>query len=173
MLKGQDIALVMKIMVSQQLGRPLEYAVLAYELYISQSEVSKGMLRLEKAKIISRYPDKGLEVHKHALFEMLVHGLKYFMTAELNIEQRGTLTAYSAPCIKQEIVSQHAYVWPYINGQDKGISLTPLYKTLPKALDRFPDKSFHELMSLLDLMRLGGSREIKIASEMLEKKIWA
>jgi|TARA_R110000868_G_scaffold244669_5_gene501064 hypothetical protein len=173
MLKGQDIALVMKIMVSQQLGRPLEYAVLAYELYISQSEVSKGMLRLEKAKIISRYPDKGLEVHKHALFEMLVHGLKYFMTAELNIEQRGTLTAYSSPCIKQKIVNQHTYVWPYINGQDKGISLTPLYKTLPKALDRFPDESFHELMSLLDLMRLGGSREIKIASEMLEKKIWA
>ena len=173
MLKGQDIALIIKMLIRQQLGRQVEYMELAYELHISQSEVSKGILRLEKAKLVSRYSDKSLEIHKHELFEMLIHGVKYFMTAELNIAQRGIPTAYSVSCIKQKLVSQAVYVWPYINGQVKGISLTPLYKTLPNALDRFPDDSFHELMSLIDLIRLGGSREIKVASEMLEKKIWA
>jgi hypothetical protein len=121
MLKGQDIALVIKILLKKQLNKVLEHNILAYELHISQSEVSKGMLRLEKANLISRYEDKTIEIHKHALFEMLVHGIKYFMSAELNIEQRGMPTAYSSPYLIKTLVNKDFYVWPYINGEAKGI----------------------------------------------------
>lgn len=47
-----------------------------------------------------------------------------------------------------------------------------LYKTLPHALHRVPDNDFHERISALDLIRMGGSREVKVGQTLLEKKIW-
>jgi len=172
MLKGQDIGLIIKLLLKQQSSQIIEHTILAYELHISQSEVSKGMLRLEKASLISRYEDKIIEIHKHALLEMLVYGLKYFMGAELNIEQRGIPTAYSSPYLIKELVSKDSYVWPHINGQSKGLALTPLYKTLPHALYKFPDDDFYKIMSIIELLRLGGSREITIARKILEEILW-
>lgn len=172
MLKGQDIALIIKLLLNQRSNRSIEHTTLAFELFISQSEVSKGMLRLEKAKLLSRYSDKSLEIHKHGLCEMLIHGLKYFMVADLNLPERGIVTAHSFPSVKQLMVSEDEYVWPFIDGDKKGIALSPLYKTLPNALYRTPDEAFHEVMSALDLMRLGGSREVQVAKEILEKTVW-
>ncbi len=171
MLKGQDIALVFKILFKGK-EEKIEYKQLAYELCISQSEISKSVIRLKKAKLMSRYENNIYEIHKHNLMEMLLHGLKYFLVPELNIEQRGVPTAYSSPYVERELTNKDSYVWPYIDGLSKGIALTPLYKTLPAALDRFPDERFYEVMSILDLIRLGGSREQKIGSSMLDKIIW-
>lgn len=172
MLKGQDIALIIKLLLNLKSNRSIEHTTLAFELFISQSEVSKGMLRLEKAKLLSRYSDKSLEVHKHALCEMLIHGLKYFMVADLNLPERGIVTAHSYPSIQKLMVSDDEYVWPFIDGDKKGIAISPIYKTLPNALYRNADKAFHEVMSTLDLMRLGGSRETQVAKEILEKTVW-
>ena len=172
MLKGQDIALVIKLLLKQKANCSTEHAKLAFELFISQSEVSKGMVRLERAKLISRYSDQSIEVHKHALSEMLIHGLKYFMVADLNLPKRGVVTAHSFPSIKKLMVSDEEYVWPFDEGNQKGIALSPLYKTLPNAIYRTSDDEFHEVMSALDLLRIGGCREVKTASDILENKIW-
>ena len=169
MLKGQDIAVITKILIKQKSQQQIEYKSIAYELYISQSEVSKGILRLEKAKLTSRDAENQLMIHKEALMEMLMHGLKYFFPAEINIATRGVATAYSPPLIKQYMLnSEDAFVWPFIHGKNKGLALTPIYKTLPHALDRSPDEQFYKMMSALDLIRLGGSRENKVAREILE-----
>lgn len=47
-----------------------------------------------------------------------------------------------------------------------------IYKTLPNALDRSPNESFYAIISALDLLRLGGKRENKIAKELLEHFVW-
>lgn len=60
----------------------------------------------------------------------------------------------------------------YINGDIKGLALTPIYKTLPNALDRCPDENFYAIISALDLIRLGEKRENKIAKELLEHFVW-
>jgi hypothetical protein len=39
-------------------------------------------------------------------------------------------------------------------------------------LDRTPDENFYAVISALDLIRLGGKRENKIAKEILENYIW-
>ena len=109
---------------------------------------------------------------QHELMELFVYSVKYLFPAEVNIATRGMAAAYNAPHFKKIILSEEAYVWPYINGNTKGQALTPIYKTLPNALDRTPDESFYAIISALDLIRLGGKRENKIAKEILENYIW-
>jgi hypothetical protein len=172
MLKGQDIALIIRLLLNIETRQSVEHLKLAYKLHISQSEVSKSFIRLEKVNLVSRYSNKSLQIHKHELYEMLTHGLRYFMEAELNLPQRGIITAYSFPSIKKELVSEEDYIWPYIEGEARGISISPLYKTLPHALYRAPDPVFHEMMSAIDLLRIGESRGVKVAKKILEKRIW-
>lgn len=172
MLKGQDIALLAKLILKQGKEQRTDSISLAYELNIGQSEVSKAMQRLEHAKLISRYDRKELEIHKHAVQEMMTHGLKYFIAPEYSMQQRGMITAYGGPELRDKFLSEEVYVWPYIDGEHKGIGLEPLYKSLPSAVARFPDEDFYNWMTLLDLIRIGGSRETQIATELLEKSIW-
>ena len=171
MLKGQDIAILIKLLLKQQAKENVEFKNIAYELYISQSEVTKSIKRLEKSKLLTRYSDESIELHKHELMELFVY-VKFLFPAEVNIATRGMAAAYSSPHFKKIILSEETYVWPYINGNTKGLALTPIYKTLPSALDRTPDESFYAIISALDLIRLGGKRENKIAKEILENYIW-
>lgn len=172
MIKGQDIAILIKLLLKQKAKEKIEFKNIAYELYISQSEVTKSIKRLEKSKLLSRYSDDSVELHKHELMELLLYGVKYLFPAEVNIATRGMATAHSSPLLKKIILSEEIYVWPYINGNIKGLALTPIYKTLANALDRTPDENFYAVISALDLIRLGGKRENKIAKEILENYIW-
>ena len=172
MLKGQDIAILIKLLLKQQAKEKVEFKNIAYELYISQSEVTKSIKRLEKSRLLTRYSDDSIELHKHELMELFVYGVKYLFSADVNIATRGMAAAYSSSHFKKIILSEETYVWPYINGNTKGLALTPIYKTLPNALDRTPDENFYAIISALDLIRLGGKRENKIAKEILENYIW-
>lgn len=172
MLKGQDIAILIKLLLKLDAKQQIEFKNIAYELFISQSEVTKSIKRLEIAKLLSRYSDDSIELRRHELMELLVHSVKYLFPAEINIATRGIAAAYSSPYFKKLILSEEVYVWPYINGTIKGLALTPIYKTLPNALERTPDENFYTIISALDLIRLGGKRENKIAKETLEHYIW-
>ena len=172
MLKGQDVAIVIKLLLKHNAKEKVEFKVIAHELFISQSEVTKSIKRLQTARLLTRYSDDTIELHKHEMMEFFVHSVKYNFPAEVNIATRGMAAAYSALPIKKTIVSDECYVWPYIQGESKGLALTPLYKTLPNALDRSPDEKFYAIISALDLLRLGGKRENKIAKELLENHIW-
>jgi len=172
MLKGQDIAILIKLLLKNNTKEKIEFKSIAHELYISQSEVTKSIKRLESTKLLTRYSDDSIELHKHELMEFFVHSVKYHFPAEINIATRGMPAAYSSPYFKKLIMSEESYVWPYINGDTKGLALTPIYKTLPNALDRNPDENFYAIISALDLIRLGGKRENTIAKELLEHFIW-
>ena len=172
MLRGQDIAILIKLLLKHNAKEKIEFKSIAYELYISQSEVTKSIQRLEKSKLLIRYSDDNIELHKHGLIEFFIYGVKYFFPAEINIATRGMAAGYSSPHFKKLILSEENYVWPYLNGDMKGLALTPIYRTLPNALERTPDENFYVIISALDLIRLGGKRENKIAKETLEKYIW-
>ncbi len=172
MLKGQDIAILIKLLLKQKAKEKIEFKNIAYELYISQSEVTKSIKRLEKSSLLTRYSDESIGLHKHGLIELFVYSVKYLFPAEVNIATSGMAAAYSSPHFKKIILSEETYVWPYINGNSKGLALTPIYKTLANALDRTPDETFYAIISALDLIRLGGKRENKIAKEILENYIW-
>jgi hypothetical protein len=62
-------------------------------------------------------------------------------------------------------------VWPYAKGDQRGLSLRPLYKTAPAAAQR--DERFYELLVLADALREGRIRERKIAETELRNRLKA
>ena len=60
-------------------------------------------------------------------------------------------------------------VWPYEEGQQRGIAFAPLYKTAPIAALR--DQSFYEYLVLVDALRDGRIRERKLAETELHRRL--
>ena len=91
---------------------------------------------------------------------------------ELREMVRGIPTAHSAPPLSSVIQSDtDAYAWPDDEGTIRGEMIEPLYPRIPKAAKA--DHAFYELLALVDAIRVGKSREYKIAADELQKRILA
>lgn len=140
--------------------------VVAEELFISQSEVSRSTARLKYARLL--YSD-GKKVMKLALMEILEHGVPYFFPQQPGAVIRGIPTAHAAPPLNNTIVSQEPYVWPSGIGTVRGQAITPLYPNAIKAVKN--DEQLYELLALTDAMRVGRAREKELAIKELKKRI--
>ena len=106
----------------------------------------------------------------NALTEFLIFGLKYVFPAEPGAIAKGIPTAHSAIPIKEKIISStESNVWANSNGNSRGQSIEPLYKTVPDAA--MDDQAFYELIALVDTIRIGKAREVQIAIDELNVRI--
>ncbi len=164
-MRPQDIVILLKIISIK--NDDWYYADLAHSLKISASEVSEALNRCKIARLID---SKKRKVHTHSLHEFLSYGLKYVFPAEPGAIVRGIPTAHSAPPINNHISSgKETYVWPYAKGTKRGQAIEPLYRTIPEIAHE--DNLFYELLVIVDTIRIGRVREIKFATEELEKRI--
>lgn len=62
-------------------------------------------------------------------------------------------------------------VWPYAEGDQRGLALEPLYRSVPQSLAEYPDVIFYELLVLIDAIRSARVRERNIAIKLLREKI--
>ncbi|MEY4617015.1 MAG: hypothetical protein RJB66_1975 [Pseudomonadota bacterium] len=161
-LKPQDVLLMMKL-----LSEPgLLQMDLAKKLQLSQAEVSHGLKRLKGSHLLSI---EGRVIRESAI-ELLVHALKYFYPVQLGAPTLGIPTAHSNPDFKYVKHSDgESFVWPYAEGKAKGISLIPIYPSLPYACSE--DKVLYRMASLVEMIRAGRARERKIAEDELKKLI--
>lgn len=60
-------------------------------------------------------------------------------------------------------------VWPFAMGKHRGVSLEPLYKTVPLAARA--DPRLYELLALLDALRDGRARERSLAEREIVKRV--
>jgi len=164
-MRPQDIIVLLKIIaLNNNQWRNLD---IAHSLKISPSEVSEVLHRCKIAKLVNK--EKRV-VHLNALTEFLIYGLKYVFPAEPGAIAKGIPTAHSATPIKDKIISNaESYVWPSSNGNSRGQSIDPLYKTVPEAA--MVDQVFYELIALVDTIRIGKAREVEIAIEELNIRI--
>jgi hypothetical protein len=164
-MRPQDILVLLKI-ISMKNQNWLNLDI-ANSLKISQSEVSEVLNRCKIARLINGDKRK---VHINSFKEFIVYGLKYVFPAEPGPVVRGIPTAHSAPPISEHIFSgTDNYVWPYAKGTLRGQAIEPLYKTIPIVAQN--DQLFYELLVIIDTLRVGRAREIKIALEELEERI--
>jgi hypothetical protein len=145
---------------------PWLQGTLADSLGISQSEISKSIMRSKYAGFLN--PD-GKEVMKMAFMEFLQYGIRYVFPQKPGPIVRGIPTSHSASPLKEIILSEEPYVWPYAKGTVRGQSIIPLYKSVPEAA--INDPLLYQLLALVDALRVGRSREKQIAIEELEKRI--
>lgn len=97
--------------------------------------------------------------------------MKYAFPAEHGEVTRGLPTSFAAPPLNNEIVPSDELppVWPWRDGETRGIALEPLYRTAPEAAVR--DPVLYELLALVDAIRDGRARERKIAEKHLINRL--
>lgn len=161
-MRPQDVVILLKIIAKGV--EPWQNKDLAYELSVSSSEITESLNRSQIASLIDNSKKK---VFINSLLDFLVFGLRYVFPAQPGAVVRGIPTAHSAPILKSHFSADEQYVWPDAEGKERGQAIEPLYSTVPKAAKK--DIRLYELLALTDALRVGRTREIKIAKELLQK----
>lgn len=163
-MKPQDILILLKI-VSYG-NKPWLQVPMSKELVIGQSEMSKSLNRSKYAGLLD---SSGRKVRRLALMDFIEYGLPYAFPQRPSSIVRGIPTSHSASPLKEQIQSDEDFVWPYAKGNVKGQAIIPLYKSVPEAA--LNDPLLHEMLALVDAIRVGSAREKKIAVEELKKRV--
>lgn len=163
-LKPQDVLLLLKI--ASDNNPSWNQKPMAEALGLSQSEVSEAVARCKYAGLLA--PD-GKTVMKFALMEFLQYGLRYVFPQKPGAVVRGVPTSHSAYPLKDIINSVEDYVWPYGKGEVRGQSIMPLYPSVPEAVQK--DEKLHELLALVDALRVGRAREREFAIKELKYRL--
>ncbi|QEE30635.1 winged helix-turn-helix domain-containing protein [Terriglobus albidus] len=167
-MQGQDIALLLKLAMQRDPRMPSKD--LADGLFISPSEVSKSLKRSAESGLL--HMAKGEKrVNRSALLEFLSHGLRYVFPPAKGSLVRGVPTAVAAAPLNSRFVDNGdpPDVWPYAEGDVRGIAFSPLYKGAPQAA--LKDAGLYRVLALCDAIRGGRTRERNLAIELLGKEL--
>lgn len=162
-MSPQDVVVLVKLSLS---NGPVSQVALARDLVLSQSEISKSMARSRYAGLLF---GKENQVMRQGLMEFIKYGVRYVFPQQPGSVVRGVPTAHSAQPLAELIQSDEPYVWPSAFGEVRGHGIAPLY---PKVVDAVAnDPQLHEVLALIDAMRVGRSRERTLAVAELKKRI--
>jgi DNA-binding transcriptional MocR family regulator len=163
MLQPSDVV----VMLALQSGDgPWTLRSLADRLGVQHSKVQRALERLAEAGL---YDARGRRLIPHAAEEFLVHALRYLDPIREGPITRGVPTAWAAPPLNAEIVSEDLPpVWPHALGKVRGQSVKPLDERLPFLADEWPEVA--ELAALADAIRLGDARSRSAARRHLHKR---
>ncbi|NNC37849.1 MAG: hypothetical protein EX271_03090 [Acidimicrobiales bacterium] len=180
-MKSQDIVVLLKLISLQKNdqfkhdeNRSENYSVraLAELLGISKSEVNYSINRSKySGLLIKSRNNSNPHVNIRAFHQFIVHGLKYVFPTKPGPLARGIATGFAAPVLENKLLSagEEIYVWPDAKGDEKGQSIEPLFKTVPFAIKN--DEFLYGALALIDAIRLGKPREVKVATEELAQKL--
>lgn len=167
-LKPQDLLVTLKVAVNE--NRVMTYAELGRELSMSTSETHAATQRAEMSRLLTR-EDGQLRASRSSLQEFILHGVKYVYPALQGGITRGMATGVAAPPLRKffaqsEILSP---VWPDPQGEERGLSLQPIYPSVPAAARA--DFLLYEILVLVDALRAGAAREREIAKSELMSRL--
>ena len=163
-MRPQDIAVLFKILL---LGETAwQGKELAKALFLSPAEISFSLKRCQYSRLLDM---PGRVVARRTFTEFLLYGLPVAFPTHPGAFVRGLPTAHSAPPLQQQIAGGQLYVWSDAESDQWGSEITPLY---PRALAAAKtDAKLYELLALADALRVGRSRERKLAGELLSQFI--
>jgi hypothetical protein len=141
---------------------------LAEETGISKSQVSLALQRCLAVGLVRKERSTGVpRANARALFNFIVHGMRYVFPAKPGEITRGIATTFAAPVLEGQLYSsgELPMVWPDARGNSKGQAVEPLFKSVLFAVRRDPE--LYAMLALVDAIRLGHPRESKVAAERL------
>ncbi|MEZ2441759.1 hypothetical protein AB6805_08550 [Chitinophaga sp. RCC_12] len=162
-MRPQDVVILLKILTMQD---NWQYRDLSNALSISISEISESLNRSCIAGLIDEPRRK---VFRISLMEFIQYGLHYVFPQIPGQVVTGTPTAHSHPFYKNHFASESNYVWPDDQGSMRGMLIEPLHKGVVKAVKE--DAQLYKALASIDIIRVGKSREKKLAIEELKKII--
>lgn len=160
MLLPQDIMVLLKLVVHP--GDYWTYADLSHALSLSPSQVHASVARATESRLYS--PDLRRPITDN-LEKFLIYGVKYVYPPEIGGITRGKLTAYSHPVFLEKFPAnpEENYVWPWAEGDARGMSFSPLYKSAPEVARN--DPQLYLALALIDALRLGTHQRENIFAE--------
>jgi hypothetical protein len=129
----------------------------------------RSVARLKQAKLL----DERREPVRANVEEFLLHAVRYVAPAEPGPIGRGRPTAWAAPPLVELLAAgdEPPPVWPDPYGKSRGPTVEPVAESVPRLARR--DRELGEWFALLDAIRIGRTRERKLAAESLSQRIWA
>jgi hypothetical protein len=174
-IKPQDVVVLLKLLTFRTQEKGIRQVDLALSLSLSQSEVHKAFSRAKGSGLLTLNADRrtvgASQVRRDAFLEYVVHGLKYACPVRSGEQTRGLATAWALPAVCKGLVvsSGDGPVWPWHNGATRGPAVEPLYRSVPEAASR--DAALHELLALVDLIRIGRVRDREHAIFLLKQRL--
>jgi len=168
LLKPLDIVVILA--VHEFANASWTYATLAKRLGIADSQAHGSVMRAVGARLLD---STGRKVRTGNLLEFLEHGIRYAFPVEPGPFTRGVPTGVSAPPLNALLSRSQTgeLVWPDVDGKVMGQSVIPLHSTVPSVARTAP--ALHELLALVDALRLGGARERELAAKELRNRLEA
>ncbi len=165
-MKGQDILVMLKMVANPD--EVWSYPKLAQTLRISVSEAHGAVARCTKAHL---YNEHSRSPVNSSLLEFLIHGIRYVFPASPGPIVNGLYTSFAGPPLNQDLrfESGEAPVMPFIDGPHRGPEIKPLYPTAPEAASE--DPALYQLLTLVDAIRTGRSRERRLAQARLTEAL--
>jgi len=169
-LKPQDVLFLLKLVATGK--QSWSFNQLAYELGMSASEVHAAAQRSLAASLATREGDT-IRPDIRNLEEFLLHGVQYVFVPDRGEINQGMPTAHVAEPLTPYFTEdkETSPVWPDPEGEMRGESFSPLYRSAPKAAKN--DPALYQLLALVDVIRGGKAREREIAKKELKKRLSA
>jgi hypothetical protein len=117
------------------------------------------------------YDSARRHVNRSAAEELLVHAVPFVAPIRLGAPTRGVPTAWAAAPLAAQIDAgdESPPVWPDPVGEIRGLSVAPLHEAARGAARS--DPWMHEMLALVDAMRIGDARTRSLAIELLRERI--
>jgi hypothetical protein len=161
-LKPVDVVVALRLAEVPQ----AKYEQLSADLGISSSTAHASVRRLQGVGLLR---PGSRRVNWLAFQEFLAHGLRYAFPARPGGRARGVPTAHAGPPLARHIVAGDVIVWPDAAGPAVGDAIAPLYPRAVQLPQRSPDA--YEMVTLADAIRVGGTRERRLALEEIEARV--
>ena len=164
-LKPQDLYVLLALLCRGK--GSVTYPELAEQTGLAISAVHGALKRAAAARLLM-FEDRRATILKPQLKEFLISGAKYAFPPVWGALSRGVPTGYAAPPLNRIIApsADPVPVWPSAKGSARGLSLAPLYPSVPEAALR--DAKLYALLTLFDAIRSGQARERNAARDLLE-----
>lgn len=141
---------------------------LAERLRLPPAAVQRSLSRLGDTPVFDQATRR---VSMSAADDLFAHALPFIVPATLGAPARGMPTAWgAAPLVDEMAPDDLAPVWPDAHGAARGLALDPLHPSAV-ALAR-EDPGFHELLALVDAIRVGRARERHMALVHLRERLF-
>jgi hypothetical protein len=164
MLNATDILVLAALVVN---GATSSTRQLATKLGLSKSQIANSIRRLIDARLLLG-GKQDRRIVRLAVRELLSHGLRYLCPARLDGIALGLLTAHSfEPIAKQLLAEGDPLIMPLAEGPRRGRVLVPIHPRAPEAAAA--DSRMHEVLALLDALRVGRARERELATDLLRR----
>lgn len=165
-LKPQDLYVLLASLIRR--GKSSSYPELADLTGLAISAVHGALKRAAAARLVM-FQDRRPVILKPQAKEFVLHGAQYAFPPAWGTLTRGIPTGYAAAPLNTVISpsSDPVPVWAHARGTVRGLSLVPLYPSVPDAALR--DNRLYAILALFDAVRAGQAREREAAQKFLEE----